>query len=131
MVGCAVTKTRFAEGELMRKTKAGSIQSLGHAGGAIRIQAIRSIKKSPYPAPPGQPVHTRQGLIQRAIIYSVEKEKQTVVVGPSERVIGIAGKPHEHGGLFRGRMYPARPFMWPALLRIRHRLPKYWAKSIK
>ncbi len=93
-------RTRFDGRKVVKAARAGSVKSLGHAGGMIRLTARRSIKRSPTESPPGTPPHTRKGQIKRALRYAVEKEKQTVVVGPEAEVVGTSGKAHEFGGRF-------------------------------
>ena len=130
MIGVKV-KTTF-DGKAVRKAaKTGSIQSLGHAGGAIRMTAKRSIKQRKTESPEGTPPHTRKGQLRRAILYAVEKDKQTVVVGPDVSIVSTAGMAHEFGGQFRGERYPKRPFMGPALEKTKDRLPRMWAGSVK
>jgi len=147
MVG-ARARTRFDGDKVRRAAKKASIESLGHAGAAIRLTARRSIKKAPkargrdekgrfvsaggtIPSAPGKPPHTREGQMKRAIVYAVEKERQDVVVGPDYAVVGPAGMAHEHGGRFRGGRYERRPFMGPTLEKVRDRLPRMWAGSVR
>ncbi len=129
MVGIKV-RTRFDGGKVRRAAKKGSIESLGHAGAAIRLTARRSIRRSEKPSTPGKPPHTRKGQMKRAIVYAVEKERGDVVVGPDYAVVGPAGMAHEHGGRFRGTKYEKRPFMGPALEKVKDRLPRKWAGSV-
>jgi hypothetical protein len=124
-------KTRSNMHRVKRKAQAGSIKSLGHAGGAIRLAAIRSIRKSPGPSSPGQPPHTHTRRLPRAIKYAVEKSKQTVVIGPDVVSFGTAGRAHEHGGRYKRERYPRRPFMKPALEKVKHRLPMFWIGSVR
>lgn len=127
MIGMTAT---FDTAKVVRQVKAGSIESLGHAGGAIRLAARHSIKRSPRPSEPGTPPHTRRGLLRGAIVYAVEKERESVVIGPRHSVAGPAGMPHEFGGRFRRERYIKRPFMGPALLEVADRLPRHWAGSV-
>ena len=124
-------KTRMDPKKVTKAARAGSIQSLGHAGAALRLTAKRSIRRSQKPSTPGTPPHTRAGQLKRAIVYAVEKDKQSVVIGPAYGEMGPSAMPHEHGGAFRGGKYPRRPFMGPALAKIKDRLPKEWANSVR
>ena len=124
-------RTRFHRNRVIRRARAGSLRSLGHAGAAIRLTARRSIRKRRGPSLPGTPVHTRRGQIRRAILYAVEKERQAVLIGPTYEMVGPSAAAHEFGGRFRGGQYPARPFMGPAWESVRPRLPKFWAASVK
>ncbi|GAB6166150.1 hypothetical protein JCM19992_21500 [Thermostilla marina] len=114
-----------------RKARRAGIKSLGHAGAAIRLAARRSLRKRKGSAPPGQPPHTHTRRLPKAILYAVDKRRQVVVIGPAVHLFGTAGKAHEHGGRFRGARYPKRPFMEPALLKVKDRLPKFWAGSVR
>lgn len=186
--------SRFLKQRLRRKAKKGSIRSLGHAGGALRLTARRSIHRSEEASRPGQPPHTRRGRLRESILYSVDKDRQRVIIGPVYSYIRRIGACHEFGGtesprenskkwnpnwkirpgghgplvfdrktvtgnigrlrtpaqVARARRlaaewksawnakkqggrrkYPARPFMGPALMKIRSRLPRMWASSVK
>ena len=124
-------KTRMDAKRVVKAAQTGSIKSLGHAGGAIRMTAKRSIKRSKTESPEGSPPHTRKGQLRRAILYAVEKDKQSVVVGPDVSIVSTAGTAHEFGGRFRGEQYPRRPFMGPALEKTKERLPRMWAGSVR
>lgn len=124
-------KTKMNGKRVVKAATSGSIKSLGHAGGALRMTAKRSIKRGKTESPEGTPPHTRKGQLRRAILYAVEKSKQTVVVGPDVSIVSTAGTAHEFGGRFRGERYPRRPFMGPALQKTKDRLPKMWAGSVK
>ena len=130
MVGMKA-RTRSQMHKVARKAKRASIENLGHAGGAIRLAAVRSVRKRKGPSPAGQPPHTHTRRLPRAIKYAVEKKRQVVVIGPDVESFGTAGKAHEHGGRYRHESYPKRPFMGPALEKTKDRLPKFWAGSVK
>ena len=130
MVGMKV-RTRDEIRKVIARAKKANIENLGHAGGTIRKVAQHSIKKSPEPSASGTPPHTRRGLLRKSILYAVEKAQNRVVIGPSVRIVGPAGMPHEFGGRFRKERYPKRPFMGPALEQVRERLPKHWEASIR
>lgn len=83
-----------------------NITDLGRAGAYIRGMAKQSIKKSPKPAPPGHPPHTRKGQLKNAILFSVEKTAGTVVIGPTVTGVGRVGNVHEFGGQRRGKVGP-------------------------
>jgi len=130
MIGVKAT-TQFDATKVLHRVQQANIESLGHAGGAIRLTARRSIRRSDKPSAPGSPPHTRKGQIKRAIVYAVEKQKQCVVIGPEYATLGPSGMAHEFGGRFRGQNYPKRPFMGPALMKIQDRLPRMWAGSVR
>ena len=124
-------QTRMDVKKLLRKARRANIESLDHAGGAIRLTARRSIRKSPNPSAPGRPPHTRRGLLRKSILYAVDKARQMVVIGPAYGVVGRSATAHEFGGRYRRQHYQKRRFMGPALEKTRNRLPRYWAASIK
>lgn len=130
MIGLKV-KTVSETQKVVNKAKQANITSLSHAGGAIRLTAARSIKRRKGPAPPGQPPHTHTRRLPKAIQYAVEPRRQVVVIGPNVERFGTAGAAHEFGGRFRGAYYEKRPFMRPALEKIKSRLPTFWRNSIR
>jgi hypothetical protein len=103
-------------------------RNLGHAVASIRKTARGLIVKSPGPAAPGQPIHTRRRLIPNAILYA--STKHSAVIGPAYSKAGPAGQPHEHGGTFRGQRYEARPFMGPAMKQNNDRFARSWSASV-
>jgi hypothetical protein len=124
------TKTKFNHKKLLTKARQGNITSLGHAAAAIRLTARRSILKRKNPSLPGQPPHTQTRRIKDAILYDVDKTRQSAIIGPSRDIIGMAGRAHEMGGRYYGRRYPPRPYMQPALEKLKDRLAMFWAGSI-
>lgn len=134
MVGMKV-KYRPREGidarKVQSRAKQANFRGLGHAGGAIRLTARRSIRRGKKPSPAGSAPHTRRGQLKRAIVYAVQKDKQSVVVGPTHEIVGPSAMAHEFGGKFRGEQYDRRPLMGPALEKNLDRLPKLWAGSVK
>ena len=125
------TRTRFDTRKLLQQTRKANISNLGHAGAAIRLVAKRSIRKRKGAAPAGSPPHTHTKRLPRAILYAVEKQRSRVVLGPAKHLVGTAGKAHEHGGQYKGQRYDRRPFMGPAIEKLKDRLPKLWANSIR
>ena len=124
-------RTRLDRRGLQRRAQAGSIQSLGHAGAALRLVARHSIRRSARAAPPGAPPHTRRGQLKRAIRFAVEPAQQRVFIGPTYTLVGRSAAAHEFGGRYRGQRYPQRPLMGPALSSLRNRLARFWANSVK
>jgi hypothetical protein len=92
-------KVQMDSAKVTKKAKAASITSLGRAGAYIRGIARKSIKVSPKPSAPGKPPHSRKGKLKDAILFSVEKEKQAVVIGPAATEMGSVGHTHEFGGV--------------------------------
>lgn len=108
-----------------------AFRNLGHAGARIRKDAQASIVKAEGPSAAGTPPHTHRGkFLSRAIRFDYDKQKQQAVIGPRKSVVGTAGHAHEMGGLYKGQIFPERPFMLPALERNLPRMSRDWEGSI-
>jgi hypothetical protein len=83
---------------VIKAAKAGTITSLGRAGAYIRGIAMRSIKVSPDPAPPGHQPHTRKGRLKRGILFAVDRAALAALIGPTASAVGMIGRTHEFGG---------------------------------
>ena len=130
MIG-ARAKTRFDINKLKKKAKDGNITSLGHAAASIRLVAKRSIRSRKRPSIIGSPPSTHTKILPRSIRYFVDKAAGSAFIGPDASIVGQAGAAHEHGGRYMGQVFPKRPFMFPALEKVKPRLPKHWAGSVK
>jgi len=130
MVGMRI-HTRDDVPKVLRQLRRANIESLGHAGAAIRLAARRSIRRSPKPSLPGTPPKTRRGQLRRAILYAVERHQQRVVIGPAYSIVGPSAMAHEFGGRFRHERYDRRAFMGPALEKVKDRLPRMWISSVR
>ncbi len=86
-----------------------------HAAFSIRKAIRESIKRSPKPASPGQPVTTRgrRGNVRNSIFAAVEED--SAVVGPRYSMVGDVMAAHEFGQTRYGDRYEARPTAGPAL----------------
>ncbi len=124
-------RSRFDAQKVRRKADKGSFKSLNHAAAAIRLTARRSIRRSPKKSSAGTPPHTRRGLLKRALLYKVEKQRLSAVIGPAYTIAGKSGQAHEFGTKYYGRKYPRRSFMGPALSSNQKRISKFWSASIK
>jgi hypothetical protein len=105
-------RTKDESRSVVRAAKAGSIKSLGRAGAYIRGIARRSIKVSPDPSTAGKPPHTRKGRLKNAILYSVEKGQERVVIGPTATELGRVGHTHEFGGTEGPKKRKGRKANW-------------------
>lgn len=124
-------KTRFEPEKVKKPAKQAAFKNLGHAGAAIRLTARRSIRKSSMAAPRGSPPNTRRGQLQRGILYAVNKNSESVIIGSAYTFVGQSGKAHEFGGKYKKQNYPKRAFMEPALEKNASRLSRLWKDSIK
>lgn len=130
MIGIS-TRCRFNDRKVKKSARQATIRTLPHAAAAIRLTARRSIRRAKKQSSAGSPPHTRKGQLKRAILYAVEKQKTTAVIGPAYEIAGTSGSAHEFGGRYKRQRYPRRAFMGPALQDNLPRLPKLWAASIK
>ena len=102
MFGITV-QTRFDATTLRRKVNEATFRSLGHAGGAIRLTARRSIRRNKKPSHPGSAPHTQTGMLKRVIRYEVSTDKDSVVIGPVNEFAGRIWNLHEFGGIVTQR----------------------------
>lgn len=125
-----MSRTRWDSRKLEQAVKFANFRNLGQAGAIVRKLGAKSLKKSPRKSAAGTPPNTRKGALPKAILYAVE-EGRRVVVGPAYHLMKNAGRAHEKGGKFRGDVYEKRPFMVPALLRVRSQIPSIWRDSVR
>lgn len=104
-------------------------RNLGHAAASIRKAAIRLIRRSAKPSAEGEPPHTREGALRRSIRFAVE-DKFTAVIGPRASAVGQSASAHEHGGMYMGQEFSARPFMGPAMEENLDRFAKDWEGAV-
>ena len=127
------TKIRieFDEEKVLNAVKSGNVKALRSAGAYVRKSARNAVSRSSKASSPGMPPHTRRGLLKRSILFGVEKQRQSVVIGPAKSLIGVSMTAHEFGGMYRRRKYPRRPLMGPTLLKTAPALSTRWADSVK
>ena len=124
-------RIEFDESRILIAVQRGNITALRRAGAYVRKAARNKVTQSSNASSPGSPPNTRQGLLKRALLFGVEKQRQSVVIGPAEKFIGTAMQAHEFGGMYRKRRYPKRPLMGPTLQATASKLPSLWEKSVK
>ena len=124
-------RIEFEEKRILLLVEGGNNKALRRAGAYIRKAAQNKVTTSDRSSAPGSPPHTRRGLLKNAILFGTEKRKQSVVIGPTESIIGTAMSAHEFGGKYRKRRYPKRPLMGPTLQKTASHLPKLWENSVK
>lgn len=78
---------------------------------------------------PGQPpkLHQSPSALRTGLLFSVDQQAATVVIGPKRDKDGIAGD-LEFG---RGKIKNARPFMQPAFVQLQARLPEIFQNSFR
>ena len=106
---------------VIRAVDKANYRSLGHAAASLRRAAAALIRRIRGPSRPGDPPHTKQGQLRRALRFAVENP-DTAVIGPMASVMDEAAGPLEHGGIYMGAKYDARPFMGPTLAANEHRI---------
>lgn len=138
---------KFEKQKVMKAIKKANITNIFKAAGFIQKTMKNSIKRrNPkkiektvdgvdrlvnQSSAVGQPPLTKEGALKNAIIFEVSKQGDNAIIGPDGGKVSNVGKAHEFGGSFRGRDYQRRPFAAPALEKVRNKLPKLWAKSVK
>jgi len=128
----AKAKVKFNAKKIAKAAKRGNIKSVDHAAAAIRLVARHSIRQSPKKSRAGRPPNTRKGRLRGAIKYAVSKSPQVgAVIGPDAARVGTSGQAHEFGGRYKKQYYQKRQFMGPALEKVKPRMPRCWANSIR
>lgn len=102
-----------------------NIESVRHGAAAIRKAARKSIKRRKSESLPGQPPHTRLGQLKKSILYSVDRNRESAVIGASVRLISRVGMIHETGGTYT--IQPRKP-NWK--LEIGGHGPIYWRGGV-
>lgn len=124
-------KTQFDTEKIKKKVRKANIESLSGAGAYIRRVARNKIIQSPNSAPVGSAPHSRRGQLKKSLLFGVDRQRNSVVIGPAASLIGQSMVAHEYGGKYRKERYPRRPLMGPSLQQSRSRLPAMWADSVK
>ena len=119
-----------AEGLAARAAKA-SLDVLRRMGAYIRRVAQSKVRQSTKSSHPGEPPHTRRGALKRGILFGIDKSANSVVIGPSFRLVGTSMTAHEFGGGYRQQRYPKRPLMGPSLRESAPHLAKMWENAVK
>lgn len=114
-------------GNVKKAYNRGNLERTRGAAAYIYTVIKNSIKTTGKPNPPGGKVKSRYRVLKSAMAFNVDDDRGTFTVGTSARdsAPNLAGT-HEFGGEFRGRNYPARPFMRPGLEASLPKLPEKW-----
>ena len=105
------TEIEFDADNLAARVAKASLGVLRRMGAYVRKVAQSKVKTSPKASPPGSPPHSRRGLLRRAILFNVDKDRGHVLIGPGFRFVGTSASAHEFGGGYKGDRYPKRPLM--------------------
>ena len=118
-----------ADGLTARVAKA-SVEILKRMGAYVRRVAQSKVRTSPKASQPGTPPHSRRGLLKRAILFGLERDKKRVLIGPGFRFVGTSASAHEFGGAYKGDRYPKRPLMGPSLRESLPHLSQMWRDAV-
>lgn len=121
----------FGDEPLMGAVKYANRKAMRGVGAYVRRVAANSVHRSRSASAAGTPPHTRRGLLKNSILFGVEGDGRSVVIGPAKSFVGISMTAHEFGGMYRGRKYPKRQLMGPALMQSAPELPKLWKDAIR
>lgn len=121
----------FGDEPLMGAVKYANRKAMRGVGAYVRRVAVNSVHRSRSASAAGTPPHTRRGLLKNSILFGVEGDGRSVVIGPAKSFVGISMTAHEFGGMYRGRKYPKRQLMEPALMQSAPELPKLWKDAIR
>ena len=124
-------EVEFDEDGLVARIARASRDILRRAGAYVRRVAQRKVVMSPKPSAPGQPPHSRRGLLKRAILFGLGNGDKSVLVGPGFNFVGESASAHEFGGKYRKERYPKRPLMGPALKESAPHIAKMWDNAVK
>ena len=125
------SEVEFDEDGLVAWMARASREFLKRAGAYVRTVARRKVQTSPRPSQPGQPPHSRRGLLKRGLLFGLESDGKAVLVGPGFRFVGESMAAHEFGGKYRRERYPKRPRMGPSLKESAPHLAKMWNGAVK
>ena len=125
------SEVEFDEDGLVAWMARASREFLKRAGAYVRRVAQRKVVTSPKPSQPGQPPHSRHGLLKRGLLFGLERDGKSVLVGPGFRVVGESMSAHEFGGKYRRERYPKRPLMGPSLKESVPHLARMWDGAVK
>ena len=121
----------FGDEPLLGAVKYANRKAMRSAAAYVRKMAVNSVRQSKKASSPGTPPNTRRGLLKRSILFGVEPDGRSAVIGPAKSFVGLSMTAHEFGGMYRGRKYPRRELMGPALRRSAPELPRLWKDSIR
>lgn len=121
----------FDEAGLLARVARATKDVLKRAGAYVRTVARRKVLTSPKPSQPGQPPHSRRGLLKRAILFGLDRDGKSVLIGPGFNLVGESAAAHEFGGRYRRERYPKRPLMGPSIRDSAPHIAKMWNGAVK
>ena len=124
-------EVEFDADGLVAKAAKASVDVLRRMGAYVRRVAQSKVRQSTKPSSPGSPPHTRRGALKRGILFGVDKQQKSVLIGPGFRFVGTSMQAHEFGGGYKKERYPKRPLMGPSLKESAPHLAKMWENAVK
>lgn len=123
-------RTRSEIPKVLRAQRRGNIDSLGRAGAYQRAVMQNTIGRGKKPRPAGQPATSPKGFARRSVLFYVDKVRDSVIIGPSYRIVGRVMHAHEKGSKHKGQKMPARPFAGPSVQKAAPKLSQFWRGSV-
>jgi hypothetical protein len=150
-IGLAKSRSQMARAFFDRKRvknamDKATLRALRKGGAQVRLVARRSIRWRKSTSAPGSPPHSQTGILRESIYFAWDGRKRSVVIGPARLNKPAPAGPArttaellEKGGRVRRKRrrkrrvlhYRARPYMGPALEKVKDKLPSKWANSVR
>lgn len=131
----------FDRERVQRGMDAATHKVLSKFGAYVRTRARTSLRKRKGASAPGTPPHSHGlHLLRNWILFSYDRDRKTVVIGPALLTRGTgAPRISEYGGtgwgLVNGKRarvaYPPRPYMRPAFNEELRRMPPDWRNRLR
>ena len=139
MISMKVTDVEMFYDQVHEELDVAENRALRKFGFLAREQAQEKLRSSKSRSRPGQPPHDHTGLLRRFILFNVDKQNKSVVIGPKllNRKSKNVAESLEKGGVsqnVKGRSVRivARPFMVPTLRElVSQRMPSVFTDIIK
>ena len=125
------TEIDFDADGLVARVARASVDIMRRMGAYVRTVAKRKVKTSDKASTPGTPPHSGTGALKRSILFGLDRPRQSIVIGPSEQIVGTSMAAHEFGGGYKKERYPKRPLMGPSLKDSTPHLARMWQDAVK
>lgn len=124
------TEIDFNSDKLVARVARATTDVLKRMGAYLRTVARRKVKSSEKPSMPGTAPHSKTGALKRGILFGVDKQRKSVLIGPGFKFVGTSMVAHEFGGGYKKERYPKRPLMGPALKESTPHLARLWRDAV-
>ena len=102
MSGGLTVRLGFGDEPLLGAVKYASRKAMRAAAAYVRRVAVNSVHRSKRASAAGTPPNTRRGLLRSSILFGVEPDGRSAVIGSAKSFVGISMTAHEFGGMYRG-----------------------------